>query len=259
LRPGDVALLYRKKRIFSQSRITYLVQNRALAESLWGLTPDGETWEYVYFMDELRLVDISVNQYNSALAYAPTNIVQGFQVHEGAQADALAAVLEIDAVADALDVIAPALTAQAAASRLSELAASDSLSLSTVRNEASIFRSYLFGGKKTAMCDLCGRDLPCGFLVAAHKKPRASCTEEERRDPEVVMRACRLGCDELFERGYLFVDENGSVQAGAALQSTTAQLQSFAGQLIGRACTGHSEASQKYFDWHRDHPTRRLR
>jgi hypothetical protein len=259
LQPGDVALLYGKKRIFSQARITYLVHNRELAIKLWGVTADDQAWEYIYFMDELQEVDISVSRYNTALGYSAANIVQGFQVHEDEQAEALAEVLEIDPVDDAVDAIVPGLSVQDAISRLQALVASDSPIASKVRNEASIFRSFLFGGRLTARCDLCGRELPCGLLVAAHKKPRASCTEAERRDPEVVMRACRLGCDELFERGYLCVDSDGFIKAGIVLTASTNELKVFARELIDRSCAAHSFASEKYFAWHRQHPIRRLK
>jgi len=47
LKPGDVALLYRKKRIFSQGRITFLLHSQDLAKDLWHETAEGETWEYI--------------------------------------------------------------------------------------------------------------------------------------------------------------------------------------------------------------------
>ena len=57
-----------------------------------------------------------------------------------------------------------------------------------------------------------GRCLPRGLLVAAHVKPRSECSEEERRDiPHVAMAACLLGCDALYETGYLTVDATGRI------------------------------------------------
>lgn len=82
LRVGDIALLYRNKKIFSQGRIVLCIHNEALAVDLWSRTADGVTWEYLYFMDDLQEIDVSVDQYNAALDYAANNIVQGFQVHE---------------------------------------------------------------------------------------------------------------------------------------------------------------------------------
>jgi hypothetical protein len=259
LRPGDVALLYGQKRIFSQGRITFLLHSSTLAKQLWGTTEDGQTWEYIYFLDELREVEVGVDQYNAALGYSPTNIVQGFQVHDGEQADALTFVLGIDPINDPVDSSSSPLTVAQAAIKLATLTATDTSVKGSSRQEAQIFREMLFGGRPSSVCDLCGRLLPSGLLVAAHKKPRANCNDAERRDASIVMRACRLGCDELYERSYLIVDAFGRVAAGEALTSATKELREFASTLIGRSCTAHSPESEKYFDWHRRHQTRRLK
>ena len=57
------------------------------------------------------------------------------------------------------------------------------------------------------------------FLVAAHVKPRSACTLDERRDwQHVVMVACRFGCDELYERGFVTIDDDGSVEMAESLE-----------------------------------------
>jgi hypothetical protein len=89
LEPGDIALLYRAKRIFSLGHIVLTLHNEELAATLWSRTSEGITWEYVYFLDDLREIEIPVSRYNEVLGYAPNNIVQGFQVYEDGLPDLL--------------------------------------------------------------------------------------------------------------------------------------------------------------------------
>src|SRR5262245_46109236 len=68
------------------------------------------------------------------------------------------------------------------------------------------------GHDGTGTCALCGRTYPVAFLVAAHVKQRASCSEEERRDwAHVVMPLCKFGCDDLYEHGYVSVEPGGKI------------------------------------------------
>ncbi len=58
----------------------------------------------------------------------------------------------------------------------------DGLSTSTIRNEQSALRRHLLRGRMVAPCSLCQAELPARLLVAGHIKPRAFCSEEERKD-----------------------------------------------------------------------------
>ena len=85
------------------------------------------------------------------------------------------------------------------------------------------------------------------MLVAAHIKPRDLCTESERLDiPAIAMAACSLGCDALFEHGYLSVGESGSV---LTRQAAGIDLSAYRG-LQASAWNGDRA---KYFEWHRRH------
>jgi hypothetical protein len=72
------------------------------------------------------------------------------------------------------------------------------------RCEQGLLRRLYFGERSEGRCDFCGRVFPVEFLVAAHIKKRADCSDEEKRDAASnIIPACRFGCDELFERGYI--------------------------------------------------------
>jgi len=124
------------------------------------------------------------------------------------------------------------------------------------RVEQSYLRRALFSGP-IAPCDLCGREFEVVFLVAAHIKKRAECSDPERRDvAHVVMSACRFGCDELFERGYISVGDDGRLIMSRALESSehahAYARQHLAGKYFGRPMAGR----EGYFEWHRANPFR---
>jgi hypothetical protein len=51
---GGVAAFYRDGRVVCWGRVFAWVRSRELAERLWGRDEEGQTWEYVYFIGDLR-------------------------------------------------------------------------------------------------------------------------------------------------------------------------------------------------------------
>jgi hypothetical protein len=96
--------------------------------------------------------------------------------------------------------------------RLHELTDTDrSQKKGQARKEQGILRSILFKREKEAECALCHRSLPTELMVAAHIKPRSKCCTSERKNPNVVMPVCKIGCDDFFEKGYLVVNSKGKI------------------------------------------------
>lgn len=83
---------------------------------------------------------------------------------------------------------------------------------STVRREQAILSQWLFEGRSTCRCAMCGDEYGVRSLVTAHKKRRTECNETERLDPYVVMPLCLFGCDHVYERGLAEI-VNGEVVA----------------------------------------------
>ena len=89
----------------------------------------------------------------------------------------------------------------------------------TSRREHHILQEWLFSGKEVEECAICGETFDVKALVTAHKKKRADCNDRERLDPHIVMPLCVFGCDFLYERSFIYVEdgtvrENSSVQGG---------------------------------------------
>ncbi|MFB9474712.1 hypothetical protein ACFFR3_34900 [Nonomuraea salmonea] len=101
-------------------------------------------------------------------------------------------------------------------------------------------------------CALCGYDLPPQMLVAAHIKRRKDCSNLERRDlANVGMLACLLGCDVLYELGYVGVGEGGLIMISDVIRTAPSLLNHVTGRLSGRTTPWWSPTREKYFAWHR--------
>ena len=105
--------------------------------------------------------------------------------------------------------------------RLRSISQTDIASDQMGRKEQSTLREWLFKGRELAACAICGKEYTVGAMRTAHKKKRSECSEEERRDPNIVMPLCVFGCDFLYEERYLYI-EDGVVRRGQSLDHRSA-------------------------------------
>lgn len=125
----------------------------------------------------------------------------------------------------------------------------DRLVLARARKEQSRLRDSLLQGRTEAPCDLCGRLLSKELLVAAHIVPRRELDHNERAQfDRIAMVACQLGCDRLFELGYLTVDEEGAI----CPRSVEDELMPILAGFAGRRCAAHNDETAAAFAAHRD-------
>lgn len=128
----------------------------------------------------------------------------------------------------------------------------DRYAIAAGRGEQAELRQRLFGGRDEAPCALCGEVYPVDLLVAAHIKQRAACTDDECRDLDnVAMAACLLGCDALYELGYITVDATGHIMAADGPYPGV--VGGRIGRLAGRRVGLYAPATGHYFAWHREH------
>jgi hypothetical protein len=119
------------------------------------------------------------------------------------------------------------------------------------RGEQAVLRKAVLGTAPTAECALCGKTYPTSLLRAAHIKPRSVCSDDERRDlASIAMPACLLGCDALFEDGYVSVDAAGLVTSSGEHDLPQALADRVA-ELVDRQCGAFDQGSADYFEWHR--------
>ncbi|MFF9364866.1 hypothetical protein [Streptomyces griseoluteus] len=120
-----------------------------------------------------------------------------------------------------------------------------------VRREQAKLRKALLRGATERRCALCGRLLPVRLIRAAHIKRRSAASQSERRMLANVMAACLIGCDELFEHGYVYVTEDGAIAVNKS-SSATPDLAAVAGSLEGRLVADFGTHRAPFYAWHRD-------
>lgn len=254
MQPGDVAMLYRNKRFFFKGAVAYKIHSPDIARELWKERSDGVTWEYVFFLTDLEQIDINVVRFNAAARYKANNIIQGFNVLPPDQSEAIIEALDLDPV---VGVLLPAEGEILASRRALESLEGDlDVPANTLRRaEQALLRKIHLGGKNSGACAICAKVLPVDLLVIGHIRKRHSCDTYQKRDTANVMAVCLLGCDKLFESGYIYVDASGIVQASRAARGNP-QLDPIIDSLTGKTCLAWTEASAPYFRWHREHPRR---
>ena len=249
--PGDLVLFARDGAYFASGIVALPFENEALAERLWKRNADGDTWKFMYAIDELREVAIPYTELNPVMGYEGAYVPQGFNV------------IDAEKSARVIDYLnAGSLKWQTAPSPL-ELDASfaaegplDLVAPGKRRVEQQALRWYLLPNA-TGTCALCGREFAKQFLRAAHIKPRAACNETERRDlAHVAMPACVFGCDALFEQGYLTVGEGGAILVSPQALTTKGISAYIERNLTARNVHLDISGRAEYFRWHL---TRRFR
>jgi hypothetical protein len=69
MQPGDRVLFYRDKRFPLAARVLASERSATVAKRLWGIDGDGETWECMYLLDELRWIEAPRRETLAALGY----------------------------------------------------------------------------------------------------------------------------------------------------------------------------------------------
>lgn len=252
---GDIVLFAKNKTIYASATVTHTFQNATLAKALWGHNANNETWEYLYFLDELVDQTIPYAELNVVIPrtgtnklefYKPNKNIQGFQVLNEYQSQFV-----FDAFDFASENYFPELdrgNKDAIKERLRQRETTDKPSVVKTREEQGDLKAYLFGGNATGKCGICHNEYPVSFLVAAHIKKRSACSHEDRINPDIVMPLCKTGCDELYERGFISVKEGKVV--GVNKTPTTMQIEKLKASVIGNDCKHFNELTRLYFEWH---------
>ncbi|MCX5232981.1 hypothetical protein [Streptomyces sp. NBC_00233] len=254
MRPGDWVFFSGDKRVYFGGTIALMWRSKELATRLWGTDHAGSTWEYMYALSGTRGFDIPVEEVRTLLGWNPKRNIMGISVLGEEDSDTLRSFLTLDTAAAALGP-APA-TDEAAADEAAVAAYGGELERTAQRaqrgEQAALKRRLLNG--RSGQCALCGRSLPGSFLIAAHIKKRAMCSDDEKRDlANIAMLACTLGCDAVFEHGYVTVAAGGTIQI-SPLTGEVPEIGAYIHhQLDGRTVTWWTPNREPYFHWHRTH------
>lgn len=199
---GDLALFGRNKRIHFSGIVASKVHSPELAKELWGEDEDGNTWEYIYFLDETKKHSIPYEELNKVIGYSANYIIQGFVVLDQEKSRRVFENYDLTS-----EIHIPFNADQHGENIFIDEDLDRKAQVNT-RREQAYLRNKLFNGRRIGECHFCKNEMSTEFLVAAHIKKRAECNKEERLDlNNIVIPLCKFGCDELFERGYILVKD----------------------------------------------------
>ncbi|MEV6448355.1 hypothetical protein [Amycolatopsis sp. NPDC051716] len=251
LLPGDGVFFYGEKQIYMAGHIALTFHNPDLAVRLWGRDPNGLTWELIYALVNLRDITLPIGEVRTALGWNDKAFIQGFTVVDGRQAENMVELSNLQDTSNLLQICRA--FARPSGTTVAPDGPTDSVRTVNWRREHPALKRRLVELAGDT-CGLCGRDFPPSLLVGAHIKKRSHCTEDERKDfDNVGMLACVLGCDSLFERGYVAVGDNGKILISSVAQTSSSVAGFVREHLEERVCAWWSPGRDKYYDWHRRH------
>jgi hypothetical protein len=232
-------------RIFGRGVIAAKFHNPPLARRLWKEDDRGDTWEFMYALDQVTPVNIPYADFNLAVGYKPNNVIQGFTVLDEEKSELFL---------DAFPVVGARIEWPASPEEVEEARRELTGDLERrvegwQRAEQSALREVLLRGRPTGECALCERTIDSRMLVAAHIKKRSECTDAEKRDlTNIGMLACRFGCDELYERGFISVGEDWTILIHPSVKD--AVVRGYITNTV-RTSIKARPGSSVYFKWHR--------
>ena len=243
MQPGDTVIFNTETVVTVSACFTHRTHNRELALRLWGWADaeSGKTWENIYFVTDVRHHAI---RFKAIQALADSGQDRSFSGYDDVQS---AAILDRYPELDH-DYFPDDVTLDEARR---DIQSTDGMGTRPTRLEHKYIVRHLFQGKPTGHCCICLNEFPRHLLVAAHIKKRSACSTKEKLDIEnIAVPMCRLGCDPLFEHGYLAV-RNGKVVRHPSRVMTGA-TESYVERVLGTQVMGWSRKNRKYFDWHLD-------
>lgn len=139
--------------------------------------------------------------------------------------------------------------------QLKRISVLDKETITRVRTEQNILRYFLFPNPNDdGECSICHNKFPIKFLTCAHIKKRKDCNDHEKKDKNVVMPACKFGCDNLYEEGYIIVKE-GIILKNITDKLMTSDLLLYLDKVEGNNCLSWKRESEKYFRYHENKQT----
>lgn len=274
MRKGDLVLFYADKSFVLIGTIDYTFTSPALADHLWPEvgTPPDLSYKFLYVVkNPLPLYTSTVNGLRGGI---PSESLLNGAVIEGLGSNGV--VMGITVVSDTgtqkfieqsptikdyyesmkrgkgINLSDPAFNAQLdLLTETGALDARDVYRMAKFRTEQGQLRDLMLGGRSSLPCSICGEEYPAPAITTAHIKKRSECTSREKGDPNVVTPMCYLGCDFLFENGYIVVDSQGKVRANLSKVTTTALSHQVA-RLEGRSCLNLTQKNAVYYASHRE-------
>lgn len=242
---GDIVYFIGNKKVIKSACIVYKMKNDKLANSIWG-SYENKTWEYIYFINEAKDLDINFNVICEIVGYSSNYIPRGITILDKDKSLSLIEYYDIES-----KVYGHNVSDDEYKKLIESMENANSLDRSgkvKTRLEQKLLRKYLFNDKKVAKCAICGQEYPIELLITAHIKKRCMCTNEERLDyKNIAVPMCVFGCDSLYEKGFIGVN-NGVIKKIKDTECTS--VEEYIKKIEDKKCASYTEDNAKYFEQH---------
>jgi len=78
VKEGDIVIFYSENYYICTAEVAFKTINKKLAQKIWGKYKTGETWEYIFFVKNIRELNMHRRDFNKIAGYAENFIPQGF-------------------------------------------------------------------------------------------------------------------------------------------------------------------------------------
>ncbi|MCV4263748.1 hypothetical protein OH708_19750 [Pseudomonas capsici] len=246
MQPGDLVLFNTQGVVTVTAQFSHRTHNRDLALRLWGYKDEAQntTWENIYFVTHIRHIAIPFPEIQA--------VVKNQQRMAFFRYDAIDSQAILDQFIElTIGTNTPPVTLNEARREIDEDMETEGSASQSTRKEHRYIVDHLFGKKLTGTCCICQGEYPRKLLVAAHIKKRAACEKKEKLDIEhIAAPMCKMGCDPLFEHGYISV-RDGIVVKHPSMEMTSA-IEHYIDQLVDKKTPIWNGKNSKYFKWHRE-------
>ena len=242
---GDNCLFYKDKKFFSKSKIILKLIDENIASRFLVKTSKGDLSKNLFFLEPSSEISITNYRFNKALnkTNSPLN---SFKIEKIKNKNLLKE-LGISTL--------KTLTGRREdfyQDRLYELEKLDGIkSQAKIRLEQDIFSEFFFSGRSNSKCAICARSYPNSIMVAGHIKKRSLSSDIERRNLKNVMPICKMGCDDLFERGYIYINKKGHIKRNNE-KEITSDLKHYLVSIIDKKSWFFDKNNAIFFEQHRN-------
>ncbi len=242
---GDNCLFYRDKKFFSKSKIILKLVDENIASRFLVKTTKGDLSKNIFILEPSSEISITNYRFNKALnkTNSPLN---SFKIENIKNRNLLKelGISNLKTMTGRREDFYQ--------SRLHELEKLDGIkSQAKIRLEQDIFSEFLFSDCSNSKCAICSRSYPNSIMVAGHIKKRSLSSDIERRNLNNVMPVCKMGCDDLFERGYIYINKKGRIKRNNE-KEVTSDLKQYLDIIVDKKSWFFNKNNAIFFDQHRN-------
>ncbi|XKT75189.1 MAG: DUF3883 domain-containing protein [Patescibacteria group bacterium UBA2103] len=78
MQEGDIVIFYANKKLVMYGEVYFKKHDPDLALTLWPPDDNGNPWEYVFFLKNIKYISMPIEIFNNAVGYKTNNFIQGF-------------------------------------------------------------------------------------------------------------------------------------------------------------------------------------